>query len=57
MKKFVGLFTFIIAILFVISTASASLNDRRVAYYPFNGNAIDESRNGHSLSTLKFILE
>lgn len=32
----------------VLSTAYADLNDGLVAFYPFNGNAIDESGNGHN---------
>lgn len=39
----------IVAIFFVfIGTASADLTTGLVAYYPFNGNANDESGNGHN---------
>ncbi|MBF0111389.1 MAG: hypothetical protein HQK74_01480, partial [Desulfamplus sp.] len=37
----------VMASLSLIVTAQADLNDGLVAYYPFNGNANDESGKGH----------
>ena len=36
------------------SLANADLNDGLVAYYPFNGNANDESGNGATLTEDRF---
>jgi hypothetical protein len=39
---------FLILFLMLQSVSHASLNDGLVAYYPFNGNANDESGNGNN---------
>jgi len=44
MKKYILIFTFLFGI---SGFAQADLNDGLVAYYPFNGNANDESGNGY----------
>jgi len=44
MKKYILIFTFLFGI---SGVAQADLNDGLVAYYPFNGNANDESGNGY----------
>lgn len=46
MKKIVILLFAVTITLFLLNKASADLNDGLVAYYPFNGNADDESGNG-----------
>lgn len=48
MKK-ISVFVMVLAMLFIFSGASyAGLGDGLVAYWPFNGNAIDESGNGNN---------
>jgi hypothetical protein len=43
-----AVFMGVVAIAFMFgSVATAGLSDGLIAYYPFNGNANDESGNGH----------
>jgi len=47
-KKLIFAVIVLVVSCFLTSIASADLNDGLVAYYPFNGNADDESGNGHN---------
>ena len=47
MKKIITVLIAIIMTFIFFTMASANLNDGLVAYYPFNGNANDESGNGN----------
>jgi len=48
MNKMISVFTLVILMMgIIIRSASAGLSDGLVAYYPFNGNANDESGNGN----------
>jgi len=48
MKKFIVFAIFFAIFCLVASNAHADLTDGLVAYYPFNGNANDESGNGNN---------
>jgi len=48
MKKVHAIGLSLALILLMLGTGLAGLNDGLVAYYPFNGNANDESGNGHN---------
>jgi hypothetical protein len=47
MRRQAILVSIAVAVLFVASPLSADLTDGLLAYYPFNGNANDETGNGH----------
>ena len=47
MKKIISLFVIFVISFVFLAQASADLNDGLIAYYPFNGNANDESGNGN----------
>lgn len=47
MKKIVVSMWVVITLLLMTGTGLADINEGQVAYYPFNGNANDESGNGH----------
>ena len=47
MKKISGLIAFLAMVFLCGGPVSAGINDGLVAYYPFNGNANDESGNGN----------
>ena len=48
MKRYMSILFVIAVLVFTNGIASADLNDGLVAYYPFNGNANDESGNGYN---------
>ncbi len=48
MKNLFAVFIFVVCMVVASSTVIADLNDGLVAYYPFNGNANDESGNGNN---------
>ena len=56
MKKIGFTMSLVFFLIFSANSAFADLNDGLVAYYPFNGNANDESGNGYN-GTLKPSLE
>jgi hypothetical protein len=45
----------VIVLSFVAATTHAGINDGLVAYYPFNGNADDQSGNGNHGGVYLFI--
>ena len=47
MKRRAILISTILVLLVITGTVSAGLTDNLVAYYPFNGNANDQSSNGY----------
>ncbi|MBU1873943.1 hypothetical protein KJ688_09490, partial [bacterium] len=51
MKSINVLFLALAVVFLMGGNALADLNDGLVAYYPFNGNADDESGNGHDGDT------
>ena len=59
MKRTISTLIIIIITIIILPQAMADLNDDLVAYWPFNGNANDESGNGnhgaiHGNATLNF---
>lgn len=48
MKKIIALILTVVGMMFLCGAVYADLNEGLVAYYPFNGNANDESGNGNN---------